>query len=99
MSLRDPKPTSRGGASTGAAKRGAVPRTVSSRQTPDEVDHRRVDLGRPLLLGDMLAAGQHDRTAKLRHELRQVDDVPVHPGEFYEGIAIAGDVKRRHAHQ
>src|SRR5882724_3429312 len=47
----------------------------------EEVDYRRVDLGGPLLLGPVAAAGQHDGPAKLRHEVREVGDQPVHAGE------------------
>jgi hypothetical protein len=57
----------------------AAPR---SGQAPDEVDHRGADLGRPLFLDDMAAAGQHDRTTELRHEFRHVGEVAVHAREF-----------------
>jgi len=42
----------------GAAKAWCGSESLSgSRQTSDEVDHRRIDLGRLLSLGDMPAAG------------------------------------------
>ena len=71
-----------------------------SRQTPDEVDHRRVDLGRCSSWvicpqpGTMIAARScgtnFAKSAKM---------CPSMHGKFYDWIAIAGDVRRRHAHQ
>src|SRR6266436_9878110 len=62
----------------------------------EEVDHRRVDLGDPLRLGPVAAAGQHDGPAKLRHEVREVRDQPVHAGEGHDRVAVAGDVEGRY---
>jgi hypothetical protein len=45
-------------------------RKALSLQSPQKFDHRRVDLGRALLLSPVTAARQHDRPAQLRHELR-----------------------------
>jgi len=50
-------------------------------QAAQEVDHRSVDLPCPLLLGPVAAARQHNATAKLGHEAREVWNQLVHPGE------------------
>src|ERR1700730_5658693 len=42
----------------------------------EEVDHRGVDLGGPLLLSPMAATGKHDRLAQLRHKIGEVGDQP-----------------------
>src|ERR1700732_3319465 len=45
----------------------------SGRTEPaEEVDHRRVDLGDPLLLGPVAAAGKHDGRFELGHEISEV---------------------------
>ena len=50
-------------------------------QAAQEVDHRSIDLPCPLLLGPVAAARQHNATAKLGHEAREVWNQLVHPGE------------------
>jgi uncharacterized protein involved in response to NO len=71
---------------------------VAGLQLPQELDHRGADLGRPLLLGPVAAAGQNDRPAQLRHEIREIGEEPVHAGEGEDRVALAGDEKRRHDH-
>src|ERR1700732_5589636 len=41
-------------------------------ESAEEVDHRRVDLGDPLLLGPVAAAGKHDGRFELGHEISEV---------------------------
>src|ERR1700757_1843786 len=64
----------------------------------EEVDYRSVDLGGPLLLGPVAAAGKHDRRPELGHEAREVGDQLIHAREGHNRVAVAGDVEGRDQH-
>ena len=65
-------------------------------QPLQELEHRRVHLAGSLLLRPVAAAGQHDRPAQLRDELREIGDELVHAAELHDQVAIAGHVEGGH---
>src|SRR5438445_7105897 len=60
----------------------------------EELEHDRVDLVTPLLLGPVAAAGEDQGLAELGNELREVGDELVHAAEGEHEVAVAGDVER-----
>ena len=67
-------------------------------EAPEKVDHRGIDLLRPLLLGPVTAAREHERLLKVRDELRQIGNELVHTAEGDHQIPVSGDVERGHGH-
>src|SRR5713226_6074028 len=59
----------------------------------EELQHGRVDVVTPLLLGPVAAAGEDQGLAELGNELREVGDELVHAAEGEHEVTVAGDVE------
>src|SRR6266849_2056628 len=59
----------------------------------EELQHGRVHVVDPLLLGPVAAAGEDQSLAELGNELREVGDELVHAAEGEHEITVAGDVE------
>src|SRR5215469_1874848 len=66
-----------------------------SPEAPQEINHRRVDVGSPLLLGPVAAMRQDYCSAQLGNKLRHVGNALSHTGKAQDNITLAGDKERR----
>jgi len=67
-------------------------------KTPEEVEHRGIDCLRPLLLGPVTAAREHERPPEAGDELRQIGNELVHPAEGDHQVPVPGDVECRYVY-
>src|SRR5215472_18615830 len=66
-----------------------------SPEAPQEINHRRVDVGSPLLLGPVAAIRQDYYSAQLGNKLRHVGNALSHAGKAQHNITFAGYIERR----
>jgi hypothetical protein len=82
-----------GGDATGLPRRSGSGMCQAGRasggQAAEKIEQRGVDLGRALLLGPMAATSNHLYFAQCRHEMFEVCQKLVHPGEGDHEVAIA----------
>src|SRR5207244_9088708 len=63
-------------------------------EAPEKLDHRRIHFLRPLLLGPVTTAREHERSLEVRDELRQVGNELVHTAESDHQVPVPGHVER-----
>ena len=66
-----------------------------SQDGAQEIDHLRVDVSSPFLLGPVAATRQDYRSAQLRNKFRHVSNALSHTRKAQYDIAFAGHVERR----